>query len=284
MKAIIVTSSILDHLITPDGITIKLSDGTIPQIGDKLYITGIKPYLKVKRGKTDIAIYSVLSLENSFVGESEFYLNNKYLPKTYYSDIDAVRYINKNVDIERLSNQHWEESDSMFYLMEGEKIICRCKKTAVIPYYIEKLEEAVLFVFNILRYDRREVERMAIEELRELTDNDKSVRYYGLKSFLKNINESIFDFSASWVRLNYEIYPKGEVILFYTLKVEVVPQNEYCGDCEAPNVSQNKDGDYVITYHNHTQKYTFSEFEDLVNDQELETFDKVEITINLNNR
>lgn len=83
MKVIIATTAILANLITKEGVTLKLSKGKIPKVGDKLYITGaIKPCMTVKRGKTGIILYTVLSLEESLVCKDEFYLRNDLMPKT----------------------------------------------------------------------------------------------------------------------------------------------------------------------------------------------------------
>lgn len=65
MNAIIATTTIITNLITKDGITLKLFKGKIPKVGDKLYITGTKPYLIAKRGKSDMIFYTVLSLEDN---------------------------------------------------------------------------------------------------------------------------------------------------------------------------------------------------------------------------
>lgn len=206
------------------------------------------------------------------------------MPKTTYTDIDAVRYIKKYVDIVRKPNQHWEESKTMYYLMEGEKLVCKCHKTAVIPYYIEKLNEAIMFVFNIHKFDKPEVERMSINDLRELAGENKSVRYYGIKSILKNIKEKNFDFSESWVRLDYDTYPKGEIVLFYEFKTEIISEDlVWTIDEKTANVSRNKKGEMIVNYLNHTEIYNFSDFEDEVNTQEIETFhDVTTVKINLN--
>jgi len=50
------------------------------------------------------------------------------------SNMEGVRFINKDLDVERHGDQYWAETDKMRYLIDGNHAIFRCRKSSVITY------------------------------------------------------------------------------------------------------------------------------------------------------